>query len=130
VPSVSVFAPIDTAPDGLVTRRPSTDVLVERVVARLEVEVASKTTVSVEVGTPVFQLLAVPQLASVAPVQVWAAPAGRHAIRVESTIPKAMQRCQGDTTAHRLMRSSLPNPSFQPNRHVTLDVQRGGAVSE
>jgi hypothetical protein len=76
VPSVSVLEPIETAPDGLVTRSPRIDVLVVSVVERLAVDVESKRTVSADVGpVPPAQFVVVPQAALVEPSHVLVAAA-------------------------------------------------------
>jgi len=90
VPSVSVLEPIETAPDGLVTRSPRIDVLVVSVVERLAVDVESKRTVSADVGpVPPAQFVVVPQAALVEPSHVLVAAAAGAAAKGASAMVAA-----------------------------------------
>ena len=73
VPIVSGLPANETGPAGSTIWSPRTEAFADSVTARLAVEAASNRAVSAAVGTAAFQLVAVCQTASVAPVQVWVA---------------------------------------------------------
>ena len=72
VPSDRPLPEIEIAPAGSTTRSPRMVVAAVLPIVRFCVDDASKTAVPVDVGTAAFQFEAVCQVASVAPVQVWA----------------------------------------------------------